>query len=109
VPPTPTKLIWFVLGLGISSLVLTGMWISQKRRVKGAAKRKAQRMGVWKYVNGAMYDVHGDAGRYVCHADYPLPRFVVRTVTYFCRMVAVRRGGLVYIFVSFASNRSRRI
>ena len=50
-----TKLIWFVLGLGISSLVLTGIWISQKRRVKGAAKLKAQRMGVWKYANWVVY------------------------------------------------------
>ena len=50
-----TKLIWFGLGLGISSLVLTGLWISQKRKVKRAAQLKAQRMGPWKYVNGAVY------------------------------------------------------
>lgn len=52
-----TKVIWFVLGLGISSLVLTGIWISQKRKVKGEAKRKAQKMGYWKYVNWAVYGV----------------------------------------------------
>ncbi len=62
-----TKLIWFVLGLGISSLVLTGLWISQKRKVKGAAKRSAaqrnaarinrQKMCPWKYVNWAVYGV----------------------------------------------------
>ena len=55
-----TKLIWFGLGLGISSLVLTGLWISQKRKVKGAAQRnaaqiKARRMGYWKYANGVVY------------------------------------------------------
>ena len=57
-----TKVIWFMLGLGISSLVLTGIWISQKRKLKGAAKRnaaraKAQRMGSWKYINWAVYGV----------------------------------------------------
>lgn len=52
-----TKLIWFVLGLGISSLVLTGIWISQKHKVKGAARTKAQKMGLWKHVNWAVYGV----------------------------------------------------
>ncbi len=52
-----TKVIWFVLGLGISSLVLTGIWISQKRKVKGAAKLRAQKMGPWKYINWAVYGV----------------------------------------------------
>ncbi|MEM9830338.1 MAG: PepSY-associated TM helix domain-containing protein [Bacteroidota bacterium] len=52
-----TKLIWFVFGLGISSLVLTGIWISQKRKVKGAARIKAQKMGPWKYVNWIFYGV----------------------------------------------------
>ena len=52
-----TKLIWFVFGLGISSLVLTGIWISQKRKVKGAARIRAQRMGPWKYVNWIFYGV----------------------------------------------------
>ncbi len=46
-----TKVIWFVFGLGISSLVLTGMWMSQKRKVKSATKRNAQKMGIWKYLN----------------------------------------------------------
>lgn len=52
-----TKLIWFVLGVGISSLILTGLWISQKRKVKGAARIRAQHMGSWKYVNGLVYGV----------------------------------------------------
>ena len=52
-----TKLIWFVLGLGISSLVLTGLWISQKRKVRGAASIRAQKIGFWKYVNWTVYGV----------------------------------------------------
>lgn len=46
-----TKVIWFFGGLAISGLVLTGIWISLKRKVKNEQKRKAHRMGAWKYVN----------------------------------------------------------
>ncbi|MEL6944322.1 MAG: PepSY-associated TM helix domain-containing protein [Bacteroidota bacterium] len=46
-----TKVLWFFGGLAISALVLTGLWISQKRKVRGEQKRKAQKMGGWKYVN----------------------------------------------------------
>ncbi|MEM6633620.1 MAG: hypothetical protein AAF694_28360 [Bacteroidota bacterium] len=47
-----TKIIWFFGGLSISGLVLTGIWISLKRKVKDRQRRKAQRLGAWKYVNG---------------------------------------------------------
>ncbi|MEP0710773.1 PepSY-associated TM helix domain-containing protein [Algoriphagus sp.] len=50
-----TKVIWFVMGMGISSLILTGIWISLKRKVKSRAKQMKQRMGVWKYLNWAMF------------------------------------------------------
>ena len=46
-----TKIIWFFGGLGISGLVLTGLWIGYKRNVRNKQKQKAQRMGKWKYVN----------------------------------------------------------
>lgn len=46
-----TKIIWFIAGLGISGLVLTGIWISLKRKVKNRRKQQEQRPGVWKYVN----------------------------------------------------------
>ncbi|WKN43012.1 PepSY-associated TM helix domain-containing protein [Tunicatimonas pelagia] len=54
-----TKIIWFLLGLGISSLVLTGIWISQKRRIKRTAQCqvKAQRLGPWQYANWTVYGV----------------------------------------------------
>ena len=50
-----TKIIWFIFGLGISSLVLTGIWISLKRKVK--ARKKTGRMGRWKYLNWVVYGV----------------------------------------------------
>ncbi|MTI24679.1 PepSY-associated TM helix domain-containing protein [Fulvivirga kasyanovii] len=50
-----TKIIWFVFGLGISSLILTGIWISLKRKMKSKAKQKAIKMGGWIYVNGFVY------------------------------------------------------
>ena len=46
-----TKLIWFLAGLCISGLVLSGLWVSLKRKVKNLQKAKAQRMGRWKYTN----------------------------------------------------------
>ncbi|MGD1841933.1 MAG: PepSY-associated TM helix domain-containing protein [Thermonemataceae bacterium] len=49
-----TKIIWFVAGLGISGLVLTGIWISLKRKVKSEYLQKRQKMGAWRYVNGVV-------------------------------------------------------
>ena len=46
-----TKIIWFLGGLSISALVLTGIWISLERKVKNKKKAKAQKMGIWRYVN----------------------------------------------------------
>ncbi|MGE5944801.1 MAG: PepSY-associated TM helix domain-containing protein [Flavobacteriales bacterium] len=46
-----TKIIWFFVGLCISGLVLTGIWISLKRKVKKKEQQKQQQMGKWKYVN----------------------------------------------------------
>ncbi len=50
-----TKIIWFVAGLGISGLVLTGIWVSLKRRFKSRQQQKAQQMGIWKYINWAIF------------------------------------------------------
>lgn len=46
-----TKVIWFIFGLGISFLVFSGIWISQKRKVKARMNKKARKPGVWLYVN----------------------------------------------------------
>ncbi|MEL6672035.1 MAG: PepSY-associated TM helix domain-containing protein [Bacteroidota bacterium] len=46
-----TKVIWFFAGLAISGLVLTGIWISLKRKVRRESQAKKQRMGGWRYVN----------------------------------------------------------
>jgi len=46
-----TKFIWFLAGLSISGLVLTGIWISLKRKVKNEAQKRSQKLGIWKYVN----------------------------------------------------------
>ncbi len=50
----PSKIIWFLSGLAISGLVLTGIWISLKRKVRDAQKAKHQRLGKWKYANWAV-------------------------------------------------------
>lgn len=52
-----TKVIWFVFGMGISFLVLSGIWIAMKRK---AIKRKQTGkpiMGAWWYVNWAVYAI----------------------------------------------------
>lgn len=43
-----TKFIWFLAGLSLSSLVLTGVWIAMKRQVK---KTSIKPMGNWKLIN----------------------------------------------------------
>ena len=45
-----TKLIWFIMGLGISGLVLSGIWIALKRKSRSAKKQRPA-LGIWKYVN----------------------------------------------------------
>lgn len=51
-----TKIIYFILGLGISSLVLSGIWISMKRT---AIKRQenGHPLGIWQYVNWVVYGI----------------------------------------------------
>lgn len=50
-----TKIIWFVFGLGISSLVLSGIWITAKRRALKRKKHKKNIMGPWWYINWGLY------------------------------------------------------
>ena len=52
-----TKIVWFFGGLGISTLILTGLWIGFKRKVKNVQKQKAQKMGIWKYINWVIFGV----------------------------------------------------
>jgi uncharacterized iron-regulated membrane protein len=48
-----TKIIWFIAGMAISGLVLTGIWIALKRRVK--SQKRVQPF--WKYLNWAIVTV----------------------------------------------------
>ncbi len=47
----PAKIVWFIMGLGISSLVLSGIWIALKRKVRKKRAGTPEVMGYWKYVN----------------------------------------------------------
>lgn len=50
-----TKILYFLAGLGISGLVLTGIWITLKRQaIKKKAKQKPV-MGIWRYINWAVF------------------------------------------------------
>ena len=50
-----TKIIWFFIGLGISSLVLTGIWITLKRKSLQRKKKHAPILGKWKFINWGIY------------------------------------------------------
>lgn len=50
-----TKVIWFFMGLGISSLVLTGIWITLKRKALQRKKRHKPILGKWKFLNWGIY------------------------------------------------------
>ncbi len=50
-----TKIIWFIFGLGISSLVLSGIWMTLKR--KTISTKKTKNLGVWKYINWSIYAI----------------------------------------------------
>ena len=52
-----TKIIWFIFGLGISSLTLSGIWAVLKRKAQNRRKNKVKILGVWKYINWAIYGV----------------------------------------------------
>ena len=50
-----TKIIWFFIGLGISSLILTGIWIPLKRKALQRKKKQIPILGKWKFVNWGIY------------------------------------------------------
>lgn len=50
-----TKIIWFFFGLAVSSLILTGIWITLKRKAIKRKNNKQKVMGKWRYVNWGLY------------------------------------------------------
>lgn len=46
-----TKIIWFLGGLSISGLVLTGIWIALKRQANQVVEKNAAVMGNWRAIN----------------------------------------------------------
>lgn len=50
-----TKIIWFLAGLAISLLVLTGIWITLKRKKIKQNNQSVRVLGNWKYVNWLFY------------------------------------------------------
>lgn len=50
-----TKIIWFFAGLAISLLVLSGIWITLKRKKIKRKNKDTKVMGAWKYVNWGFY------------------------------------------------------
>jgi hypothetical protein len=52
-----TKIIWFIFGLGISSLVGGGIWITVKRKAIKRKQSNQKIMGVWRFLNWGVYAI----------------------------------------------------
>lgn len=52
-----TKIIWFIMGMGISSLILSGIWTTIKRKAIRRKNNKTKVLGIWRYVNWGVYGV----------------------------------------------------
>ena len=52
-----TKCIWIIFGCGISSLILSGIWITYKRKSIKRKKSNKPIMGNWRFINWALYGI----------------------------------------------------
>ncbi|MEN1786126.1 MAG: PepSY-associated TM helix domain-containing protein [Bacteroidota bacterium] len=50
-----SKIIWFFFGLGISGLVLSGIWITAKRKAIKRVQEQKKLMGPWWHINWGLY------------------------------------------------------
>jgi uncharacterized iron-regulated membrane protein len=76
-----TKIIYFFLGLGISSLVLSGIWITAKRKAIKRKKTEQKVMGVWHYVNWTVYAILLGCMYYIILDRYQAPSATVITIS----------------------------
>lgn len=87
-----TKIIWFIFGLGISGLILTGIWITMKRQ---AVKRKSKQkpvMGIWRYINW---------GIFVVFAVLMYSTLINRYHASAQALTVISAGWLVFLFLSY--------
>lgn len=87
-----TKVIWFILGLGISSLVLSGIWITAKRKALKKRKTKQKVMGIWRFINWGIYIVMLFFMYSILIKKYNAPAIALVTVTI---------GWLVFLAASY--------
>jgi len=52
-----TKFIWFILGLGISSLVFSGLYITAKRKAIKRKKKNQNPLGPWWFINWGLIGI----------------------------------------------------
>ncbi len=76
-----TKIIWFILGLGISSLILSGIWITLKRKAIKRKKSKQKVMGIWRYINWGVYGVMLFFMYYVIIDRYRVSTFAITIIS----------------------------
>lgn len=97
-----TKIVWFIFGLGICSLILTGIWISLKRKALKRKNARTKIMGGWRYVNWGIYMVMLVFMYYRLKDDYRVSGTTIMLIT-LCWLLFV---ALVYYIFVYRLNRS---
>ena len=87
-----TKVIWFFFGCGISSLVLSGIWITCKRQRIKRKKSGKPIMGKWRFVNWGLFGV-----LMACMYAALITRYHVPLATY----MYISLGWMVFVFLSW--------
>ena len=87
-----TKIIWFIFGFGISSLVLSGIWITAKRKALKRKKDNKKIMGPWWFVNWGLYAVMLFFMYYIL-----VDRYSASTTA----IIAISSGWAVFILLSW--------
>jgi uncharacterized iron-regulated membrane protein len=85
-----TKVIWFLSGLTLSGLILTGIWIALKRQMKKVKKLPDATLAFWKYFNwGIVLAVFGFM------YSFMLFRYSLTWISF--ALVTAIIGGLVFL------------
>ncbi|MFD0796965.1 PepSY-associated TM helix domain-containing protein [Maribacter chungangensis] len=91
-----TKFIWFIFGLGISGLVLTGIWITVKRKAIKRKKDNKPTMGKWRFVNWGFYAIMMGFMYYILYDRYSVSMNTFATITFGWLLFIM---GCYYLFV----------
>lgn len=87
-----TKCIWFIFGCGISSLILSGIWITYKRKNLKRKKSNQPIMGTWRFINWAIYGML---------LGYMYVALIEKYHVALSAIIYITLGWLIFIFLSW--------